>query len=212
MTGTVPYRRDARADAASARHWYDLTCPFCYVGQSRNAILWANGFTLIELPFRAHPEAPDGGLAMSPRRGPTYHLLELEAAEAGLELHWPPRLPGSLRALAAAEWVRTHDPVAFPQLVAELFAAHFARGEDIGSQELIDGILTAAGADAAALHVALGDGQAYGAVIASEREARRMGVTRTPAWLAGGQLITGLRERDLFQRLRPVGHAANSAE
>jgi predicted DsbA family dithiol-disulfide isomerase len=209
MTGTIRGRRDSTADVATARHWYDLTCPFCYVAQSRNAIIAANGFTLVQLPFRAHPEVPDGGLEVGPRRGPTYELLAAEATEAGLELHWPPRLPGSLRALAAAEWVRTHNPAAFPQLVAELFAAHFARGEDIGSQQIIDARAAAAGVDTAALHVALGNGQAYGAVTASEREGRRMGVTGTPAWLVGGQLITGLRERDLFQRLRSAGQVAN---
>ena len=37
-------------------HWYDFLCPFCYIGQSRHAVLVQYGFHLVELTFRSHSE------------------------------------------------------------------------------------------------------------------------------------------------------------
>ena len=48
-------------------HWYDFVCPFCYVGQTRTAILTRYGLSVIELPFQAHPNIPPSGVAASPR-------------------------------------------------------------------------------------------------------------------------------------------------
>src|SRR5689334_5549122 len=113
-------------------HWYDFICAFCYVGQSRNTILVQHGLQVVELPFQAHPDIPPGGIPAGPRSGPMYVMLEREARDAGLPLHWPPRLPNTRRALAAAEWARQHQPQVSPQLHKALFAAHFALGEDLG--------------------------------------------------------------------------------
>jgi hypothetical protein len=33
-------------------HWYDFSCPFCYIGQSRNAVFVRHGFHLVELTFQ----------------------------------------------------------------------------------------------------------------------------------------------------------------
>ena len=35
-------------------HWYDFLCPFCYIGQSRNAVLVQHGFHLVELTFQRY--------------------------------------------------------------------------------------------------------------------------------------------------------------
>jgi predicted DsbA family dithiol-disulfide isomerase len=87
-------------------HWYDFICPFCYVGQQRNAILIQHGLDVVELAFQAHPDIPPGGISATPRLGPMYAMLEREAKEAGLPLRWPRRIPNSRLALAAAEWAR----------------------------------------------------------------------------------------------------------
>src|SRR5262245_47465728 len=98
---------------------------FCYVGQHRTAILVRHGLRVVELPFQAHPDIPEGGIPAGPRNGPMYAMLDREAKEAGLPLNWPPRLPNTRRALAAAEWARRHQPRAFPQFHKDLFDAHF---------------------------------------------------------------------------------------
>src|SRR5215470_12636458 len=136
-------------------HWYDFLCPFCYVGQHRTAILVRHGLEVVELPFRAHPDIPLGGIPAGPRKAPMYAMLEREARAAGLPLHWPARLPDTRRALVAAEWVRRQQPDAFAQLHKDLFGAHFALGEDLEDPAVIDRHASKSAVDLSALHAAL---------------------------------------------------------
>jgi predicted DsbA family dithiol-disulfide isomerase len=182
-------------------HWYDFVCPFCYIGQSRTATLMAAGLDVISLPFQAHPDIPAGGIFVGPRRGLKYSTLERQAAAAGLALHWPTRIPNSRRALAAAEWARRNQPNAFPEMQHKLFEAHFALGEDIDNQPVIDRHAANAGVELGALHTALADGSAYAGVNQAEKAGRQHGVDGTPAWLLGRRLIAGLQPESEFQRL-----------
>ncbi len=201
---------DLRLDIGDPRivlHWYDFLCPFCYIGQSRTAILLRNGFDVVELPFQAHPDIPAGGLEVGPRNGPMYVRLEQEAAKVGLRLNWPPRLPDSRSALAAAEWIRQHRPDAFTQFSENLFKAHFVLGEDLGDPAIVDGYAGRLGIDLDALHAAIADGSAAAEVSKAELIGRRSGVRGTPAWLVKGKLIEGLLPATEFERLSPSGCA-----
>jgi predicted DsbA family dithiol-disulfide isomerase len=181
-------------------HWYDFVCPFCYIGQSRTAILAEAGLEVVSLPFQAHPDIPAGGLLLGPRRGPRSKMLEREAAAEGLALRWPPRIPNSRKALAAAEWVRGNHPDAFAELQRKLFEAHFALGEDIDDQAVIDRHAASTGVDTGALHTALADGSAYAGVDQAEWAGHQCGVYGTPAWLLGGRLVAGLLPAPEFRR------------
>lgn len=130
-----------------------------------------------------------------------YAMLEREAKEAGLPLRWPPRLPNTRRALAAAEWTRRHQPRAFPQLRRDLFDAHFVLGEDLEDSAVIDRHASESGIELAALHAALSDDSAVAAVTETEMIGRKYGVHGTPAWLLGERLIAGLRPAAEFERL-----------
>jgi predicted DsbA family dithiol-disulfide isomerase len=182
-------------------HWYDFVCPFCYVGQSRTALLVEAGLDVISLPFQAHPDIPADGLLVGFRRGPGYNMLEHQAAAAGLALRWPARIPNSRRALAAAEWVRRHQPRAFAEVHSKLFEAHFALGEDIGNQTVIDLHAANAGVDVGALHTVLVDGGGYAGVDQAERIGHQHGIHGTPAWLLGERLIVGLQPAQEFRRM-----------
>jgi predicted DsbA family dithiol-disulfide isomerase len=188
-------------DPRTALNWYDFLCPFCYVGQSRTAILVRHGLHVIDLPFQAHPDIPPGGITAGPRNGPIYAMLDREAKEAGLPLNWPARLPDTRRALAAAEWARRRQPRAFPEFHKGLFAAHFVLGEDLEDTLVIDRHAARSGVDLSALHTALDDGTAAAAVMESENLARGHGVRGTPAWLLNRRLITGLLPAAQFERL-----------
>lgn len=182
-------------------HWYDFICPFCYVGQHRNAILLRRGLHVDELPFQAHPEIPAGGIEVGPRTGTMYSMLEREAKEAGLALHWPSHLPNTRQALAAAEWARQHDSDAFLKLQKALFEAHFVLGEDLEEPAVIDRHASDSGLDLKTLHAALADVSATRAVEEAEAIGRKHGVQGTPAWLFGQELIMGLRFAGEFERL-----------
>jgi predicted DsbA family dithiol-disulfide isomerase len=188
-------------DPRTVLEWYDFLCPFCYVGQHRNAILARHGLHVVELPFQIHPEIPPGGIPAGPRNGAMHAMLEREAKEAGLRLNWPQRLPNTRRALAVAEWTRQHQPGAFPQLHRKLFAAHFALGEDLEDPNVINRHATEAGIDVGALNDALADGTPTRALERAEMLGRKSGVQGTPAWLLGQQLITGLRPAAEFEGL-----------
>ena len=192
------------SDSSEVLHWYDFLCPFCYVGQSRTAILARHGLNVIELPFQAHPDIPASGIAAGPRVGPMYSSLEREAGEAGLKLNWPPRLPDTRRALAAAEWVRLRDPDKFAPFHRDLFAAHFALGEDLGTDAVIFRHVGNLGIDIRALRAALADGTAIAAVGEAEAMGQRYGVRGTPAWLLAGQLVSGLLPAQDFERLAQI--------
>jgi predicted DsbA family dithiol-disulfide isomerase len=196
--------------APTVLHWYDFLCPYCYVGQHRTAILARHGIHVVELPFHVHPEIPPGGIAAGLRTGPMYAMLEREAKEAGLPLRWPPRLPDTRRALAAAEWARTHAPHAFQQLHRGLFQAHFVLAEDLGDPAVIDRHANASGIDVAALQAALADGSADAAVSDAESIGRKHGVKGTPAWLVGRRLISGLQRASEFEAI--AQHAVQSAD
>ena len=193
--------RNNLGDPTTVFHWYDFVCPFCYVGQQRNAILTRNGLTVVELPFQAHPDIPLGGIPAGQRSGMMYAGLEREAEEAGLPLKWPPRLPNTRRALAAAEWTRQYQSDSFAQFHKELFEAHFVLGENVEDSAVIDRHASASGINLPALHAALFDGTASDAVDGSEMIARKYGVDGTPAWLFAQGLIMGLRPVADFERL-----------
>src|SRR3954454_16890368 len=84
---------DASSGSHQVLHWYDFLCPFCYVGQQRNAIFEDQGIAVVAIPFQAHPDIPAGGRAIGERSGPMYARIEDEARAAGLPLVWPDRLP-----------------------------------------------------------------------------------------------------------------------
>jgi predicted DsbA family dithiol-disulfide isomerase len=193
--------RERLDSAVTVLHWYDFICPFCYVGQQRNAILIRHGLRVVEMAFQAHPDIPLGGIPAGPRNGPMYATLEREAKEAGLRLQWPARLPNTRQALAAAEWVRRNQPSAFSQLHRDLFEAHFVLGEDLEDIAVIDRHARSSDIDLLALHAALEDGSATNFVIETEMIGRKYGVQGTPAWLLGQRLITGLRPTAEFERL-----------
>jgi predicted DsbA family dithiol-disulfide isomerase len=182
-------------------HWYDFLCPFCYVGQNRTAILIQHGLDVVELPFQVHPDIPSAGVPVGHRNGAMYSNLEREAKEAGLSLNWPRRLPDTRPALAAAEWVRRHQPDRFLQFHKDLFAAHFVLGEDLGNPAVIDRHATDLGIHVDGLHASLTDGTAFAAVRDAETIGHRYGVQGTPAWFIAHRLISGLLPAVEFERL-----------
>jgi predicted DsbA family dithiol-disulfide isomerase len=191
----------AGTEKPEALHWFDFICPFCYVSQDRDEILIDAGFDVVELPFQAHPEIPERGIAVGPRRGPMYGKLERQAREAGLPLNWPSRLPNSRTALAVSAWVQRHHPVIARRFNSKLFNAHFALGEDLGDAALVVRYADELGADVRALLIALADGSALQEVSDAEKSARGYGVRGTPAWLVRGNLIEGAVPLTKFRQL-----------
>ncbi|MDL2403885.1 DsbA family oxidoreductase [Rhizobium mayense] len=191
----------AAADGSLAVHWYDLTCPFCYLGQARTRFLQERGLKVAELPFQAHPDIPAAGIHIGPRSGPMYAKIESDAAAIGLPLNWPPRLPNSRIALAAAEWVRRNKIQSFERVQARLFRAHFADGLDIGNLEVVLRCVVDILDDTEPLRNSLAGGEALEWVNEGEHLGHQMGVAATPSWLIAGKMISGFVPENEFERL-----------
>lgn len=202
LVSAPPARLEHVADEGPvALHWYDLTCPFCYLGQARTHLLQQRGLTVIELPFQAHSDIPPEGITVGPRQGPMYQQIERNAAALGLPLNWPPRLPNSGIALGAAEWVRRNQPDAFSAVQARLFRAHFADGLNIGDIETVLSSASEFVTDPDSLRAALTSGEARAYVLEGQQLGEDFGVRGTPSWRIAGQMISGYVAESEFERV-----------
>lgn len=61
--------------SGAVEHWFDFTCPYCYLAQDRNRILGEHGITVLEHGLQIHPEIGPGGTPAGPRVGPQYEFL-----------------------------------------------------------------------------------------------------------------------------------------
>lgn len=170
--------------------WSDYLCPWCYLGQHRDRLLTDLGVAVTHLPYELHPEIAPEGRTVRPdgRLRTTFERLETACYEVGMPFRRPNRMPNTRRALETAEWVRQHEPDAFAEVHRRLFHAHFAVGDPIDDHDVIEDIVTAAGADAAEVRQAVDAGRAAPLVDASMAEARAAGITSTPTWLIDGRL------------------------
>jgi predicted DsbA family dithiol-disulfide isomerase len=170
-------------------------------------LLRSLGVTVTSLPYELHPEIPVGGISLEERWGTRYReasamygRIEAECEKAGLPFRRPARVPNTRRALATAEWVRTEDPAAFDALERSLFEAHFVDNRPLDDAGVVDELVRAAGADAAAAREAVERGAMHVPLRDSMDAAMDANVTGTPAWLLDGRLlIPGVQPRDLFE-------------
>ncbi|MDX3094619.1 DsbA family protein [Streptomyces sp. ME01-24h] len=184
---------------ATAEHWFDFICPYCYVAQDRSRILREHGVRVVGHALQIHPEIGPGGIPAAPRTGPGYAFLAREAEAAGLQLRWTDRINYSLPALAAHEWLAATDQEAADRFAAAVFAANFADGLDIESRELLLSLAARAEADTEGLRAAWGSPAMNDAPAASRSLAVRYGVHSTPTWVSGPHGIAGLRPRQWFR-------------
>jgi predicted DsbA family dithiol-disulfide isomerase len=186
----------------SVLHWFDFVCPFCYIAQDRNRILRDAAVNVIDLPMQIHPEIAPGGAPAPPRTGPMYKQLADEADEAGLELHWSPRIPYSRFALAAAEAVRINEPEFHAAFNAAVFHAYFGQAQDIEDWAVLTRCAQDVGVETVAFNYLIATGIAGNELRFAEAKAREHHVTATPSWLVSGhKLISGLRPRAFFVAL-----------
>ncbi|MGW4485015.1 DsbA family oxidoreductase [Amycolatopsis sp. NPDC004368] len=181
----------------TVEHWFDFLCPFCYVAQDRNRVLREHGVVVLEHPLQIHPEIGPGGSPVGPRVGPTYDFLAREAEAAGLPLTWTDRIAYSLPALGA--YASLDDTAVAERFAASVFNAYFGEGRDIESRSLLLSLAEAAGGDPSAVRAAWESGEADRAVGRSALRAAEHGVQGTPAWVAGGGSVVGLRPREWFE-------------
>ena len=183
--------------------WSDYLCPWCYAGLDRTRRLEEMGVTVTVRPYELHPEIPPEGWTAREGRGKRlYERIAAECEEAGLPFARPSRIPNSRRALATSEWVLQNAPEAHKTLHVSLFEALFVRGEPIDDPAVLDELVTAAGADAAACRAAVEAGEMDAALAESRETAIDVGASGTPSWFIDDRLlIPGLQAPEVFERM-----------
>lgn len=162
--------------------------------------------------FELHPGIPPEGMAVPwdpEKMAQARANFERMARDAGLEFcertHWY----NSDLAHEATAWAREHD--AEDPFHRAIFRAYFVQNRNIGAPDVLAEIATALGLDAADLRAALADRRYRDRVVAQYQEAREIGVTAVPTFVAEGYAIVGAQPYDVFRRLMAAAGQAPRA-
>ncbi len=157
------------------------------------------------LGFEIHPETPPEGADLTSHYDPKdiaqlSAMLRRRAEELGMPYAPSPILANSALALAAAEYAR--DQGKFPEFHHELLSAVFARGQNLGSREVITDTARRAGLDGAEMLRAIDDGRYIARLRQSTDLGRDLGVTGVPTFIVNDRyVIVGAQSVETFLRV-----------
>ncbi len=157
------------------------------------------------LGFEIHPETPPEGTDLSSHYDPKdiaklSEMLRRRAEELGLPYSPAPILANSALALAAAEYAR--DVGKFPEFHHEMLSAVFARGQNIGSREVITETARRAGLDGAEMLRAIDDGRYTERLRQSNDLGHDLGVTGVPTFIVNDRyVIVGAQPIETFRQI-----------
>ncbi len=122
------------------------------------------------------------------------------------------KVPNSRGALMLAELAR--DRGAFDELHPRLFDAYWARGLDIGDEQVLVHEGGAVGLEGSEIVDVLGDGRYLERIEAETRAAIELGAGGVPAWVIDERLLVpGAQPHDVFARvLERMGHGPREDE
>jgi predicted DsbA family dithiol-disulfide isomerase len=183
--------------------WSDYLCPWCYLGQHRDALLEELGVSVSHLPYELHPDIPPEGRNVRPggRLAATFARVAEECAEVGLEFRPPTRVPNTRRALETAEFVRRTYPERFASVHRALFERQFVAGDPLDDPAVLDEVVQQAGTPADEVRQAVESGRAAPWLAESMAAAAEAGVTAAPSWLLGESMVVpGVFDPATFRR------------
>ena len=129
------------------------------------------------------------------------------AEHLGIVIKLPPVQPRSRRAHEAAHWARRQGK--FDDYNDALFRAFFQRGEDIGNRDVLTRMASDVGLDSSDLGAALDNDLYLESVLADEREAKKLGLSGVPAFIANRKFaLSGVQSVESLQRF--IEHARAS--
>ena len=138
----------------------------------------------------------DGG-----RLAAVFDAIARECEEIGRPFAPPTRIPNTNRALRALEVVRVTAPDAHDALEEALYRATWVDGLAIDDPDVLDELVSRAGAPNEQARASLDSGGGSAELAASMAEAHRSGVAATPAWAFGEFVLPGVQPRALYERI-----------
>jgi predicted DsbA family dithiol-disulfide isomerase len=126
------------------------------------------------------------------------------AEQLGVDIKLPLVQPRSRHAHEAAHWARRHGK--FREYNDALFRAFFQRGDDIGNTDVLTRLASDMGLQGDDLREALDNSLYLESVLADEREAKKLGLSGVPAFVANRKIaLSGVQSMENLQKF--VDHA-----
>jgi 2-hydroxychromene-2-carboxylate isomerase len=177
--------------------WFDFTSPYAYFASlEAGGVAARHGRAVRWRPFLLGAVFKTTGmqaLTRTPLRG-DYARRDWErlARRLAAPLAFPAIHPASTVAAGRAFlWVEAHDPERAVPFGRAVFAAHFGRGEDIGSAGQVIAIAESAGVDGRALGEAIETPAAKDRLRTQTDEAIARGVFGSPFFIVDGEPFWG---------------------
>jgi len=227
MNVLAPADLSARQASGPVEVFFDLTCPWCYVGSARIMRSVAahapsgepgSGFPLLWRPFLLDQSIPALGVPRAAyfvrkfgsetRARRFYGILNDLALAEGLRFDFEAMktIPSTLDAHRVLLWLRrfgTQDAVS--TMVVRLMRAHFLDGLHIGDQLVLARLAVETGAASAAEIRSLLSGRDFQADVMQEHsDAQRRGVTGVPCVIANSMAISGLQDEKVIDAILRV--------
>jgi predicted DsbA family dithiol-disulfide isomerase len=130
------------------------------------------------------------------------------AERLNIRIKLPSLQPRSRRAHEAAHWAKHQGT--FSEYNEALFRAFFERGEDISNVDVLSRLASDLGLDGNSLQQALDKDEYLESVLADEREARKLGISGVPAFVANRKAaLSGVQSVENLKKL--IERAPSSA-
>jgi len=129
------------------------------------------------------------------------------AERLNIRMKLPPMQPRSRRAHEAAYWAKHQGR--FSEYNEALFRAFFERGEHISNLDVLSRLASDMGLDSNALRKAIDKHEYLESALADEREARKLGISGVPAFVANRKTLSGVQPVESLKKL--IERARSSA-
>lgn len=177
--------------------WFEFASTYSYLTVARaEALLQSKGVDYAWNPFLLGPIFQSKGMTTSPfvldpvKGAHMWRDMERRAERYGLPFLRPEIFPANGLLSARVTTAAREEPWcgAFARAV---FAAQFARGEDISSADVVGSALEACGADPSDWLNRAQDPETKAALRARTEEAQRLGIFGAPSFVVDGELFWG---------------------
>ncbi len=208
----------------------DVVCPWCFIGKRRlERALAARpeiGVEVVWRTFQLNPDMPPEGMDrqryLADKFGSAEHATQVyeHISETGagdgiaFDFAGIRRTPNTINAHRLIRYAGESGENGLQDQVVELlFRRYFLEGGDIGEAESLVEVAAQAGLDADAVRAHFASDRDIDAVRAEDMNARRMGVSGVPCFIADRRYaISGAQEPEVFLRVIETAEQAAAAD
>lgn len=205
----------------------DVVCPWCFIGKRRlqKALALRPGLEtdITWRPFQLNPDMPDTGMArteyVSAKFGDRAHSRRIHqtiaeaGASVGIDFAFDriKRSPNSRNAHRLVRFATTSG--LGDAMVDRLFCGYFLEGRDLGDPRTLAEIAAKAGLDGDEAAAFLAGTEERDAIVAEDRQVRRLGINAVPCFIFEGQYaVSGAQEPEFFLPVFDLVQNATPAE